>query len=178
MASELKPRGRPRARKLTDKQMAFCIWYVSAAVNMNGTEAARRAGYKGNANTLSTVAVENLLKPAIIAEVDKRMAKAMSGADVTVEYVLRRINILGEKALQLEQMSPAVRCAELLGKYLSMWTDKIEHVVDYEDMSTEDLVRLLKIVTEAGGVNLGELLAGDGSDDGRVLDLAADPTKH
>ncbi len=48
------------ARPLTAKQRAFISWYISAEVNCNGTEAARRAGYRGNDNTLATVAFENL----------------------------------------------------------------------------------------------------------------------
>ena len=151
---------------------------MSAAVNLNATEAARRAGYKGSANTLRSVGGENLTKPAIRAEIDRRMARAMSGADVTIETVLRTVQIIGERALEAAKYAPAARCAELLGKYLSMWTDKIEHVVDYEDMTTEDLVRLLNQVTEAGGVDLGKLLAEHGSSHGGMPDPPANPTKH
>lgn len=158
--------------------MAFCAWYCSAAVNFNATEAARRAGYKGNDNTLGTVGFQNMQKAAIIAEVERRTAEALSGADVTVEQVLRRITVLGEKALELEQMSPAVRCAELHGKYLKMWTDKIEHVQDVDDMTLDQLAALLVEVTEAGGIDLGRLLAQHGSGNGGLPDPATDPTKH
>lgn len=173
-----KPKAKPKPRPLTDKQLAFCTWYVSGVVNLNATEAAARAGYKGSRAQLQSIGSENLSKPMIRAEIDKRMAKVMSGADVTIENVLRTVQVIGEKALEAEKYAPAARCAELLGKYLSMWTDKIEHVVDYEDMSTEDLVRLLAQVTEAGGVDLGKLLAEHGSNHGRLLDPAKDPTKH
>ena len=82
---KLKPKGKPRNRPLTMKQMAFCVHYVSAAVNCNATEAARRAGYKGSDNTLGTVGFENMLKPAIRDEIDRRMAIALSGANISVE---------------------------------------------------------------------------------------------
>lgn len=177
-AKRLKPRGKPKPRKLTAKQQAYCSWYVSAVVNMNGTEAARRAGYKGNDNTLATVAAENMRKPAICDEINKRMAVAMSGAEVTVENILRRLQVLGEKALQAGQYAPAVRSAELLGKYLKMFTDKIEHVQDFEDMDTDQLVQLLLEVVEAGGIDLGELLTGYGPDDSGLPNPPANTTQH
>ena len=48
---------------LTDKQRQFVDWYCSSDARCNGTEAARRAGYRGNDNTLRAVASENLTKP-------------------------------------------------------------------------------------------------------------------
>lgn len=156
---KLKPKGKPRNRPLTMKQMAFCVHYVSASVNLNATEAARRAGYKGNDNTLGTVGFENMLKPAIRDEIDRRMAIALSGADITVEDTLRRLSVLGEMALEAGQYSSAIRCAELHGKYLNMWTERIEHVMDIEDFSTEELMRLIREIAESGGVDLHQLIA-------------------
>lgn len=173
-----KPRKLPVPRILTDKQMAFCVWYTSAAVNMNATEACRRAGYKGNDNTLATVGAENLTKPAIRAEIDKRLAKAMSGADVTVEHVLRRLSVIGEKALEDRQYAPAAKCAELHGKYLKMFTDRIEHVQDVEDMTTVELVRLLTEVCEVGGIDLLDLIAGNGPDDRGLPDPPGSQATH
>lgn len=168
----------PQPRELTDKQMAFCVWYCAGAVNMNATEAARRAGYKGSDTTLSSVGSENLTKPLIRAEIDRRLARAMSGADVTVEQVLRRLTVIGEKALDDGQYAPAARCAELHGKYLKMFTDRIEHVQDVEDMGTVELVRLLTEVCEAGGIDLLDLIAGNGSDDGGLLNPPGSTSTH
>ena len=50
------------ADKLTPKQALFVSEYLKTG---NGTEAARRAGYKGNDVTLGQVAAENLKKPQI-----------------------------------------------------------------------------------------------------------------
>lgn len=47
---------------LTDKQRRFAEEYI---VDHNGTQAAKRAGYKGNAVTLASVAYELLRKPQI-----------------------------------------------------------------------------------------------------------------
>ena len=53
----------------------------------------------------------------------------------------------------------AVRCVELQGKYLNMWTERIEHVEEIEDISTEELVRLIQEIAESGDVDLQQLLA-------------------
>lgn len=161
-----RPKRKAKPRPLTNKQLAFCIWYVSGAVNLNATEAASRAGYKGNRHQLQVIGAENLSKPVIRAEIDKRMAKAMTGADITIESVLRDLVVIGEKALEAGQYAPAARCAELKGKYLKMFTDRIEHVMDLEDMPLEELERLLVELVGTGDVDLGELFARHGSGHG------------
>jgi phage terminase small subunit len=68
------------ARRLTDKQRAFVEAYLET---LNGTEAARRANYKGKDATLSAVAYENLRKPHIRERIDERLAEmAMSANEV------------------------------------------------------------------------------------------------
>ena len=56
--------------ELTDKQKAFINHYIQC---WNATEAARRAGYQGNDNTLAVVGHENLSKPNIYNAIEKRM---------------------------------------------------------------------------------------------------------
>lgn len=58
--------------KLTGKQRAFINHYI---VTMNATEAARRAGYKASYDTLRSIGAENLAKPNIKAEIEKRMER-------------------------------------------------------------------------------------------------------
>ena len=146
------------AHRLTKKQEMFARWYVSSEVNMNGTEAARRAGYKGSDNTLASVATENLRKPAIRKEIDRRLNVAAAGAAVTVERVLRQLQATFAMAFDAGKYSPAVRCLELQGKYLKMFSDQIEHVQSLEDCSTEGLVELLREVIANGGLDLDALL--------------------
>ncbi len=55
--------------QLTPKQQLFVDYYLQT---FNGTEAARRAGYKGNDKTLSVVGSENLAKPCIVSQLTKR----------------------------------------------------------------------------------------------------------
>ena len=63
----------------TGKQSAFIDWYV---ITLNGTLSARNAGYKGDDNTLGVVAYENLRKPKIKAEIERRFSElAMSAQE-------------------------------------------------------------------------------------------------
>jgi len=174
----LKPKGKPKPRPLTDKQRWFIHWYCSAEVSMNATEAARRAGYKGNDNTLSAVGNENLGKPAIRKAIDHQLKQAMKGADVTVEATLRRVSTIGDKALAAGQYASAAKCAELHGKYLKMWTERIEHVQTIEDITDAELVRLIREIAEAGGIDLTRLIAGDGAQDGSIPAAPGVPTTH
>jgi phage terminase small subunit len=69
---------------LTIKQRLFVEAYLET---LNATEAARRAGYKAKTYvTLRHIGSENLTKPNIKAEIDRRMRKASMSAD---EVLLR-----------------------------------------------------------------------------------------
>lgn len=99
-------------------------WYCSADVRMNGTEAARRAGYNGNDATLRAVASENLTKPNIRAEIDRRMDKVLLRTNVTIEKILLELEAIRIKATGEKRFSVAIKCLELQGRYLGMWTTK------------------------------------------------------
>jgi phage terminase small subunit len=63
---------------LSNKQKAFIEHYLRT---WNATEAARLAGYKGNAVTLATVGSENIRKPAIAAVIAERLGELAMEAD-------------------------------------------------------------------------------------------------
>lgn len=65
-------------RRLTNKQRAFISHYL---ICLNATEAARLAGYKGNYATLRSIGSENLTKPNIKAEIDRRLKSLHLTAD-------------------------------------------------------------------------------------------------
>ena len=71
-----------KSTKLTPKQRAFVDAYLGEAQG-NGTQAARMAGYKGSDATLGQVAGENLKKPAIAAEVQRRQQEREKRAEIT-----------------------------------------------------------------------------------------------
>ncbi len=67
---------------LTGKQLAFIDYYFIC--DFNGTEAARRAGYKGDDATLAAIAYENLRKPHIAAEIRRRTKTRGMDADEVI----------------------------------------------------------------------------------------------
>lgn len=66
------------ATNFTALQRAFIDYYI---LEKNATKAAQLAGYKGNYATLAVVGSENLRKPYIRAEVDRRFAENAMGKD-------------------------------------------------------------------------------------------------
>lgn len=77
-------------RSLTQKQQAFINAYIGEA-NGNGTQAARLAGYKGSDDTLRSVARENLTKPHIAAEIERRQQAARERAGLTLDWLVERL---------------------------------------------------------------------------------------
>lgn len=106
--------------KLTPKQKLFIKEYV---VDKNATQAAIRAGY--SKNRAAEIGSQNYrkLQEYIDAEIDKQLAKI----DITEQKVLQMLVDDHDKSVKNKQMSPAVRCAELLGKYRKMFADRVEH---------------------------------------------------
>jgi phage terminase small subunit len=164
--------------KLTAKQAAFVKWYLSEEVNQNATEAAARAGYKGKRSTQAAMGLENLEKPLIAAAIAKGLQKATQGAEVTVENVLNRLTRIGARAEKDGNHAAAIRCAELHGKYLKMWTERIEHIQSIEEMPLSELTRIARQIMEAGNVNLRELLAADGPNYRAGSGASGDTTTH
>ena len=143
---------------MTAKQKAFVRWYCSADVAGNGTEAARRAGYAGSSNTLAAVARENLRKPHIRKEVDTRISAATAGAELTIEKVLRDLESTYVRASRDGKYSAAIRCLELQGKYLGMFSRQVADSPQLSDVSTDGLRALLARVVGRGGIDVSELL--------------------
>jgi hypothetical protein len=74
---------RPR---LTGLQRAFVDAYMGDA-RFNATEAAARAGYQGDRVTLASVGSENLRKPQIMAEIERRWsAHGVTPSEVAARF--------------------------------------------------------------------------------------------
>jgi len=70
--------------KFTGKQRIFIDEYLKC---LNATEAARRAGYKGNDNTLRAVGSQNLTK----SNIAERIAQHFAASALSREEVLQRL---------------------------------------------------------------------------------------
>jgi phage terminase small subunit len=72
--------------KLTDKQLRFVEEYMK---DMNSTQAAIRAGYSPNA--AKEIGYENLTKPHIKNEIDRRLKELTEKCGVTAEAVIKEL---------------------------------------------------------------------------------------
>ena len=70
--------------KLTPKQKTFIDEYL---IDLNATQAAIRAGY--SLKTANRIATENLSKPVIQAEIQKRMKDREERTEITQDFVMR-----------------------------------------------------------------------------------------
>lgn len=77
-------------KKLTPKQKRFIDEYL---IDLNATQAAIRAGY--SEKTAKDIACENLAKPNIQAEIQRRMQKREQKTEITKERVLRELACIG-----------------------------------------------------------------------------------
>lgn len=91
---------------------------------MNGAAAARRAGYAPH--TANRIASEILSKPDIRAEIDCLLAEITEQNKLNVKKVLEDLETTRIKAFEDGRLSAALRASELQGKYLNMFTDKIQ----------------------------------------------------
>lgn len=122
--------------KLTPKQQRFVDEYL---VDLNATQAAIRAGY--SAKTANVIGPENLVKPRIAEELQKRMKAREQRTEITQDYVLKTIKDTIERCAQSVPVrdkdgeetgeykfdaTAVLKGAELLGKHLKMFTDKTE----------------------------------------------------
>ena len=69
---------------LSNKQRIFIDEYLQC---WNATEAARRAGYKGNDATLASVGWENLRKPEIASVIEQRLQESQMSADEALKLL-------------------------------------------------------------------------------------------
>lgn len=110
---------------LTVKQQLFVSEYM---VDNNATQAAIRAGY--SEDTAKQIGSENLSKPAIAKEIEKRLERRSKRLDCDADYVLSTIREMIEKSRDSdsELYDPAIvlKGAELIGKTLKLFTDKLE----------------------------------------------------
>ncbi len=106
---------------LTDKQRLFCHEYLK---DLNGTQAAIRAGY--SENTAQQIASENLLKPLVSEYLEKLKNEKFSKVNIEIDDILNDIVETRTACAQEGKHSDRLKANELLGKYKKMWTDKVD----------------------------------------------------
>jgi phage terminase small subunit len=129
-------------KTLRPKQKRFCEEYL---VDFNATQAAIRAGY--SKRTAAEISYEHLRKPHIQAYIQKLTQKLTDKAEITIESTLADLAKVRSKALEEKTYSPAIalKALELQGKYLKMFTDKVEHTgADGKPIETKYTVEFVK----------------------------------
>ena len=140
-------------KELTDKQRAFCEYYLRT---WNATESARLAGYKGSYSVVKSIGCENLTKPYLRKYIENRLNDLTLKADEVllrlsqqasasisdfIEFTKEGFNLDQEKIKQyghiikkIEHTKYGVRI-ELhdsqsalvhIGRYYKLFTDKLE----------------------------------------------------
>ena len=109
-----------KEHKFTVKQQRFIDFYDG-----NATEAARKAGYKGNDNTLKQVGSENLAKPYISSAIKNREEKRSKSTIMSRE---ERQEFWTKMALNSKKKdSDRLKASELLGRSEADFTDNQRH---------------------------------------------------
>lgn len=130
--------------ELTPKQVMFCKEYI---VDLNGTQAAIRAGY--SEKTAAEQSSRLLTNVRIQSYVQSLLNKRIKKVELTAEDVLLDILDTRKTAKEQDKLNERIKCNELLGKHLKMFTDKLD-VGGQEDNPIEISVKhkLLSTLTE------------------------------
>ena len=107
--------------ELTDKQAAFVREYMK---DSNAKQAAIRAGYSEKVAEMQGSRLMSYAK--VKGAVASEQARMAASADITVAEVLDSIRETIVKAAAAGEHANVLRGNELLGRYLAMFTDKIQ----------------------------------------------------
>ena len=110
---------------MSPQQERFCQEYV---VDLNGTQAAIRAGYSEASAT--TQAADILRRPKVEKRIDELQAQLVGRIQLDAENVLHQLMLDHKDAKAAGHHSAAVRATELLGKRLGLWIDRVRTEVD------------------------------------------------
>lgn len=138
-------------KELNDKQKAFAKEYV---VNLNGADAARKAGY--SVKTANVRAVQLLTTPNVQEYVQKLMTKRSDKLEITADFVLKNIVEAMECAKSEQNFNAWLKATELLGKHLKLFTDVSETNMNFTNMGRVMLVDPKTGDKKALSFNVGE----------------------
>jgi phage terminase small subunit len=136
---------------LNDKQERFCQEYV---IDLNATQAAIRAGY--SEKTSYSIGQRLLKKAEIIAHIEKLKKEIAEKNKLSAEWVIQELKEVHKRCMQAEPVMKwdygkkqmvetgeyvfdskgANRALELMGKHISMFTEKLE-VKDTTDYASK-----------------------------------------
>ena len=138
--------------KLSPKQKRFCEEYL---VDLNATKSAERSGY--SLKTAYSQGQRLLKNVEIQKNLSKVQEKRQERVEISQDYVLKTIFDTIQRCNQAEAVvdktgaptgeyrfdsTAVLKGAELLGKHLAMFTDKVksETTIDLKDFKVTDLI--------------------------------------
>ncbi len=139
---------------LTAKQDTFCRQYL---VDLNATAAARRAGY--SARNADKIGSELLGKTGVAARISELQAEAAKRNEITLDDVIQMLVEDRRDAKAAGQHGPAVRAAELLGKHLGAFTDRM--ILSQDQVSDEEVIKALSGGDEEKAAVLRRIIGSD-----------------
>ena len=129
--------------ELTLKQQRFVTEYLATG---NATEAARRAGYRGNDVTLAAVGYENLRKTQIKKMIEDNVKKAL-----TAEEVLQNLSRIANSKVEFVD-SDVVKANELIGKHHKLFDKSAEPEIALDPVQAmANLAIVLKEIRDSPG---------------------------
>jgi phage terminase small subunit len=148
------------ASGLTAMQEAFCIAYglPGSEQYSNATAAAKEAGY--SEASASNSGWKNLQSPEIRARISEIQREAMHGAYVNANKVLSDLENLRKRAENKGDLSTAVRCIELIGKSMALFSDGINiqdrgEQTKLDESQQREAIRLANLLLKSGGGAVG-----------------------
>lgn len=118
---------------MTPKKRKFVAEYL---VDGNATRAATAAGYKGARFKGCHLCAQDDIREAIEAGV----AEVVERTQTTVDTIMRDLAALQDAAQAAKQYSAAIRAAELRGKHIGLWPDKIRLTHEFSTLTDAELV--------------------------------------
>ena len=177
MVDEVQPRA------LEPKQEAFCQEYLK---DLNGTQAAMRAGYTDKPATAKVQASRLLSNDNVVARIQALMDERLDRTRIDQDYVLTSLKVVAERCLQrapvmvrrgrefvqmvdeegrnvwrFDSMG-ANKSLELLGKHLKLFTEKHEHTgpdgkpIEFRTMTDDQLEAKIKTLQAKLGIGKEE----------------------
>jgi len=98
------------------------------AQGMSAAEAYKQAGYDAKGNAAEVSASRLLRNDKVAARVEELKQRAAASVSLTKEWVLERLIKNVEMGQASEDLAPANKALELLGKELGMFVDRSENV--------------------------------------------------
>lgn len=112
-----------KKKKLTPKQELFVSEYLKTG---NATEAARRAGYKGNDNTLAQVGNENLRKPNVVELIKSKEAERSKRLELEEDFELKAAKEIYDKSMEILDFKSANTAVQTIAKIRGKFIQKIQ----------------------------------------------------